>query len=112
MSHFYAIGMYRYKDYRAAGLPILPVVKGPSAARPYIFAYIIAFIIAGAALTFFSYTGYIFLASVIGLGFFWLGWGLKNYHKSDEIWGKKMFLISLAVNLGVSLLIAVGSWLP
>ncbi|MGC6746824.1 hypothetical protein ACP0HM_34510 [Escherichia coli] len=37
---------FRFKDYRAANIPVLPVVKGISVAKNHITLYIIAFAVA------------------------------------------------------------------
>lgn len=112
MPHFYAISMYRYKDYKAAGLPVLAVKKGMAAARRQIILYIIGFIVAAASLTFAGYTGYIYLAAVLVLGLYWLGRGIQKYKLDDEKWGRLMFLTSLVVNLAISVSIALGGHLP
>ena len=110
MPHFYAIGMYRYKDYRAANLPILPVKRGMAAARFQIIIYILLFTVAAALLSVFGYTGYIYLVAVILFGLYWLYQSRSKL--KDEAWGKRMFLASLVVTLGTSFLIAVGGRLP
>ncbi len=109
MPHFYAIAMYRYDDYKKAGLPVLPVVKGTRAAKVQVLAYITTFILACSLLTVWGYTGYIYLA-VVGLaGLYWLWLGIKNYNKlSDKMWGKKMFLFSLIVILVLAVMLSVG----
>ncbi len=40
MPHSYAIAIFRFKDYRAANIPVLPVVKGISVAKNHITVYI------------------------------------------------------------------------
>lgn len=112
MPHFYAIAMYRYKDYKAAGLPVLPVIKSMRAARHQILAYIVLFTAAATLLTAFGYTGYIYLAVVLTLGLYWLWKGLTDYSLGDELWGKKMFLTSLIITIGISIMISFGSMLP
>ncbi len=42
MPHSYAIAIFRFKDYQAANIPVLPVVKGISVAKNHIGLYIIA----------------------------------------------------------------------
>ncbi|XNM43921.1 hypothetical protein ACLK10_02430 [Escherichia coli] len=46
MPHSYAIAIFRFKDYQAANIPVLPVVKGISVAKNHITLYIIAFAVA------------------------------------------------------------------
>lgn len=51
MPHSYAIAIFRFKDYQAANIPVLPVVKGISVAKNHITLYIIAFAVATLMLT-------------------------------------------------------------
>lgn len=46
MPHSYAIAIFRFKDYQAANIPVLPVVKRISVAKNHITLYIIAFAVA------------------------------------------------------------------
>ncbi len=113
MPHFYAIAMYRYEDYKKAGLPVLPVKKGMAHARQQILGYIAAFTLAAGGLTVFGYTGYIYLAvvSLLGLSWLWKGlYGLKKF--DDTMWGRKMFLFSLIVITVLSVIIPLGAKLP
>jgi heme o synthase len=113
MPHFYAIAMYRINDYKRAGLPVLPVKRGLQAARIQILLYIAGFTAVAAGLTIFGYTGYIYLVSILALGLYWLVSGLGGYTDARSAqWGRKLFFISLIVNLGFSLMVAVGSRLP
>lgn len=112
MPHFYAIAMYRFKDYKAAGLPVLTVKKGMAGARRQIMLYILAFGVVMALLTILGPAGYIYLAAAVTLTAYWLYRGLYERKLNDEQWGKRLFLISLLVNLVWSVLTAVGSRLP
>ncbi len=110
MPHFYAIAMYRFKDYRAAGLPVLPVEKGMLAAKKQILTYIVIFILACALLTIFDYTGYTYLAVMSATGLCWLYLGIKNFQVlSDKVWGRKMFLFSLIIITSLSFMLPVGA---
>lgn len=112
MPHFYAIAMYRFKDYKAAGLPVLTVVKGMRQARLQIMVYILLFTLSGLLLSIFGYTGYIYLAGVLALGIYWFMKGYLAYGMADKDWGRRIFLVSLVVNLGWSILAAAGGRLP
>jgi heme o synthase len=113
MAHFYSIGLYRLKDYKAAGLPILPVIRGAKQTRRQIFLYIVGFMAATSLLTLYNFTGYIYLLVMIIISLLWLrkGFGGK-YEKDDSQWGKRMFLFSLNVILIVSIMLALGPLLP
>lgn len=113
MPHFYAIAMYRYKDYKAAGLPVLTVKKGMKAARSQIIAYIMVFGAVTALLSIIGPAGYVYLAGVVLLSIFWLYKGLfRAWGLADQQWGRRMFLTSMIINLGWSILTALGGRLP
>jgi heme o synthase len=113
MPHFYAIAMYRAKDYAAANIPVLPVKKGMHAAKTSILLYIVAFVIVSGLLTVYGYTGIIYLVLMSALGVIWFYKGLVGFRTQDDVtWGKRMFLFSLVVNMAFCLLIPLGAWLP
>lgn len=108
MPHFYAIAIYRLSDYSNASLPVLPVKKGIKVAQIHILLYIVGFIAASALLSFYQFTGTLYLISISILGLFWLGYGLKGFRSMDNvIWAKKMFGFSLLVLLAVCIMMSV-----
>jgi protoheme IX farnesyltransferase len=114
MPHFYAIGMYRLQDYKNAGLPILPVVKGMRATKIQIVAYAAAFVIACALLTVFGYTGITYLVVTVGLGLWWFMKGMQGFKQGidDVKWARKMFFYSLIITLTTAIMLSVGALLP
>lgn len=106
MPHFYAIAIYRLDDYRAASIPVLPVVKGLYNTKIQMLLYIIAFVIAACMLTLFGYTGYAYL-TVTGLfGMIWLWLCIKGFTSGDNtLWARKMFLFSLVIVMGLCIMI-------
>lgn len=113
MPHFYAIAIYRAKEYKKAKLPVLPVVKGMQRTKTEILSYIIGFVIASLLLSAFGYTGYTFALVTLLLGGIWLKKGLGGFARSDHaVWGKQMFIFSLVVLLTTSSTLALSSWLP
>jgi protoheme IX farnesyltransferase len=113
MPHFYAIAIYRYGDYKAAGVAVLPVIKGRRAAKLQILLYMVGFMAAVSSLTLLGYTGYIYLvlALVVALSWFWRALrGLSA--KDDRLWARGVFRHSLLVITLLSVLIAVGAVLP
>jgi protoheme IX farnesyltransferase len=110
MAHFYSIAMYRQKDYKNAGIPVMPVVHGIARTKLSVMGYIIAFIAATTLLTVFGYTGFIYLTVMLGLGLAWLILGIRNYNSMDAVkWGKSMFLFSLTVILSLAVMLSVGA---
>lgn len=111
MPHFYAIGMRRYKDYSAAGLPILPVKKGALPTKIQILAYIPPFVFGAWMLTLLGHTSVIFLVGMTILGGWWFYKGVQGFKTTDdEKWALMMFLFSLKVLLGFAILLSVD-WL-
>jgi protoheme IX farnesyltransferase len=109
MAHFYSIAIYRAKDYKNAGIPVLPVVRGVRRAKLSIFGYIIAFIAACSLLTVYDYTGYIFLAVMAGISLAWLILGLRGFNTTEDVkWGRGMFFFSLTVILTLAVMLSVG----
>lgn len=113
MPHFYAIAMFRSKDYAAARIPVLPLVKGNTVTKRYMVAYIVAFIAATVWIWALGYGNYIYLTLVLGMGLAWLWLGIKGFKtKEDNNWAKQMFLTSLLIILFLSLILSVGTLLP
>lgn len=113
MPHFYAIALYRLKDYKAAGLPVMPAKRGVETTKKQILAYIAVFILAAAMLAVLGYAEILYAAviSVVGLYWFWIG--AKNFRVSDyALWGRQMFLFSLVVITSFSILLCMNAWLP
>jgi protoheme IX farnesyltransferase len=98
MPHFYAIAIRRAKDYKAAGIPVLPVIKSFKAAKNQIIAYTLAFVLTVIALTVAGYTGLIYTL-IAGLpALYWLYVGAQGFDAvDDKLWAKRMFMVSLIV---------------
>ena len=105
MPHCYAIAVFRYKDYTAANIPILPIKKGIPSTRKHVIGYMLAFMAATLMLTFGGYTGYGFLAVAIAVNVIWLHTAWWGFGRTDHrIWGRKLFMGSI---LTVTLLCAM-----
>jgi heme o synthase len=113
MPHFYAIALFRLSDYKAAGVPVLPVVKGTRHTKIQILLYIVAFTAAIIALTISNITGYTFVAVMCLLTGVWFRRGLQGFAvQDDKDWGRKMFLFSLIIILALSVMLSLDTWLP
>jgi heme o synthase len=113
MPHFYAIAIYRFKDYKAASLPVLPVKYGMRAAKLQIVIYTFVFTITTILLTVFGYTGYIFAIVMALVGLYWLSKGIQSFKATDDAtWARGMFGTSLIVILCLAIMLSVGTILP
>lgn len=113
MPHFYSIAIYRLKDYKAAGIPVLPAVKGIVAAQKQITGYIVVFIVASLSLSVYGYTGYVYAVVMTVLGIAWLQKAMQGYQAENKTdWAHGLFRFSLIVLMSFSFLISVDAWLP
>ncbi len=91
--HFYALAMRRVEEYRAANVPMLPVVKGFSSTKRSIYLWIVALF----PLPFFlPELGLPFLILATALNIGWIATGIYARKFKDDIkWAKLMFVYSL-----------------
>lgn len=91
--HFYSLAMRRVEEYRDAGVPMLPVVKGFNTTKKHIIIWVsallpIPFLLSSLGISF------LILATLLNLG--WLGLGILGYKMKDDVkWAKLMFVYSL-----------------
>ncbi|MDN3987757.1 heme o synthase [Zwartia vadi] len=109
--HFWALALYRTRDYENSGLPMLPVTHGQQFTRLHILLYSIALMATTALPYVIGMSGWLYLlcAMVLGALFVWYAWKLYR-HYSDEL-SRRLFKFSI---LYLSLLFAallVDHWL-
>lgn len=93
--HTFAIAMKRSEEYRAAGVPMLPVVAGFAVAKRQIFIYI-ACLLPFPFLLYELGLPFIIVATVLNIG--WLVISIKGLkgQKDDVQWAHSIFIYSLA----------------
>ncbi|WP_088326428.1 heme o synthase [Bacillus subtilis] len=93
MPHFYSIAIRKHEEYKAAKVPMLPVVKGIK--RTYIQTNIYLVVLVAISVLFGSLSIGLMLVALL-LGILWLMLSLLGYKKMDsEKWAKSMFIFSL-----------------
>ncbi|KAB1579908.1 heme o synthase [Serratia marcescens] len=108
MPHSYAIAIFRFKDYQAANIPVLPVVKGISVAKNHITVYILAFMIATLMLALVGYAGYKYLIVAAAVSVWWLGMALRGYKtENDSVWARKLFVFSIVAITSLSVMMSI-----
>ncbi|GAB2803250.1 heme o synthase [Halomonas shantousis] len=109
MPHSYAIAIFRFKDYQAASIPVLPVKKGIPAAKRSIVAYIMVFMVTALTLTLTGYVGYGYFVVIASMSLYWLYSALSGTWKmqDDNVWAKKQFGFSILMVMALSLMMAV-----
>ncbi|GAC91252.1 protoheme IX farnesyltransferase [Anoxybacillus flavithermus NBRC 109594] len=91
--HFLALAMKRCEEYRAAGIPMLPVVHGFAITKRQIVIWIAALL----PLPFYLFSlgvPFLVIATLLNVG--WLALGLAGFKMKDDMkWAKWMFIYSL-----------------
>ncbi|EKN4919085.1 protoheme IX farnesyltransferase [Yersinia enterocolitica] len=113
MPHSYAIAIFRFKDYQAANIPVLPVIKGISVTKNHITLYILAFMVATLMLTLSGYAGYKYLVVAAAVSVWWLGMALRGYKATnDSVWARKLFVFSIIAITSLSVMMSVDFNVP
>jgi len=101
--HFWALALYRRKEYEKVGMPMLPVTHGEEFTRLHILLYTV--ILFGVALMPYGYgmSGLIYLASSLVLNTVFMVYAVKLYRKYSDELSRSMFRYSI---LYLSLLFA------
>jgi protoheme IX farnesyltransferase len=115
LPEFYSISIYRKREYAAANIPVISVVKGVRQTKFQIFIYTFLFVLSSVLLGVCGYAGIIYRLVMLILGIYWLwlaGQGLKTAPKDDDAWAKRMFHFSMIIILAYCVMLAAGPRLP
>ncbi|MDD0975217.1 heme o synthase [Pseudomonas fontis] len=113
MPHSYAIAIFRFNDYLAASIPVLPVKRGILVAKKHILWYIVAFLVATLMLTFGGYAGMSYLAVAAAMGMYWLYMAWTGYKAVDDrVWARKLFVFSIFTITALSVMMSLDTKVP
>ncbi|HQZ58594.1 MAG TPA: heme o synthase [Acinetobacter sp.] len=105
MPHSWAIAIYRFDDYKNAGVPILPVARSILRTKIESVIYVVLFTLAVNALYFYGYTNVVFLIISNLLCAYWLYIGILGFKAdNDQLWAKRFFLFSVILITIMSLI--------
>ncbi|MYL37866.1 heme o synthase [Halobacillus litoralis] len=91
--HFLALAMKKKEEYKAAGIPMLPVVHGFKMTKRQIVVYVACLLPLPIYL---ASLGPVFLVTAFLLSFGWLALGIAGFFmKNDDKWATWMFVYSL-----------------
>jgi protoheme IX farnesyltransferase len=108
MPHAYAIAIARLRDYDAAGIPVLPVLRGIARTKRQIVLFILAFIAAALALPLLHYAGWAYCAAVAAVGAGWLRLAWSGRAAGDDrAWARAVFGFSLLVVTVLSVMMSI-----
>lgn len=98
MPHFYAISIFRLKDYKQANIPVMPVATSISHTKIHIFIWTLLFFIIILMPFILGYLGWLYLIVAIILGFSWIIIAYNGFKALDDIkWSKKVFFFSIII---------------
>ncbi|MEX2415340.1 MAG: heme o synthase [Paenibacillaceae bacterium] len=94
--HFWALGIRRMEEYRAAGFQILPVVKGVYRTKLQMLPYVVLLLPVSLLLYYMDYVGMYYFVAALVLGVLWLLLCLAGFvTKDDDRWAKRTFIFSI-----------------
>ena len=97
--HFWALSLYRCRDYERVGVPMLPVVAGPGETRRQILLYSLVFVPVAISPYFIGLGGlsYLAVSSILGAVFLKLAFDVRRITEGREgdATAKKLFLFSI-----------------
>jgi heme o synthase len=95
--HFWALALFRCRDYARAGVPMLPVVAGERATKVQMFIYTLALLPAAVAPGLLGVAGPVYLAGAIILGLTFVAAAWSVLRSPDGVYGpaKRMFGFSI-----------------
>ncbi len=113
LPEFYSIAIYRQKEYVAASIPLISVVKGARITTVHIFLHTLAFTVSALLLTAFGYASKTY-AVVMGICcLYWLCLAYRGMNANDlNEWSRRMFRFSIIILLVFSLMISIDTYLP
>jgi protoheme IX farnesyltransferase len=93
--HFWALALYRNKDYEQSGLPMLPVTHGQQFTRLHILLYSVA-LLATTLLPFaVRMSGILYLVCALWLGGMFVRYAWRLYREYSDALARKMFRFSI-----------------
>lgn len=94
--HFWALGIRRMEEYRAAGFPLLPVVRGTYPTKISMIRYVVLLIPVSLLLYAYGYVGHLYFYAATIMGLYWAFLCVKGFKAEDEVqWAKKTFIYSI-----------------
>jgi len=113
MPHSWGIAVYRFQDYKNAGIPILPVARSIHRTKVESLIYVILFGVVMNGLFFFGYANWLYMAVLNILTLYWIYLSIQGFKaKDDEAWAKQYFMYSVKLITVISILFCFTSTAP
>lgn len=113
MPHSWAIAIYRFDDYKNAGIPILPVARSILRTKIESLIYVVLFTVAMNALFVYGYANWLYLVILNALCIYWFYIGVLGFKaEKDQLWAKRFFLFSVILITVISICFSFTSTAP
>ncbi|RFB06458.1 heme o synthase [Parvularcula marina] len=108
--HFWALALVKSADYDAAGIPMMPNVKGAEHTRLQIWIYSLILIPVAISPFFFDFASWLYLAvaAIGGLAFLHAAFGVWRQGTDKQAW--RLFAISIFYLFGLFLALIIEHW--
>ena len=93
--HFWALALYRQKDYADVGVPMLPVVAGPEATRKQILVYSVVLAATSLLPTLIGTAGWLYFAAALVLSGIFVRDAWQLYRKPSDRLAMRLFKFSI-----------------
>lgn len=93
--HFWALSLYKLKEYAKAGIPMLPVTHGEKTTRLYILLYTLLMVAVVMMPFVTGFFGWIYLIGAVLLNMIFLYYAWKLYRKYSDELARKTFYYSI-----------------
>jgi len=108
--HSWALALYKNDEYTKAGIPMMPVVKGPRSTKRQSLVYMLLLFICSIVLFISGHFNYVYLVGAIIFNTSLLYCTWKMWQEDDEqfVWAKRTFFCSLIFILGMFSSMVIG----
>ncbi len=106
--HFWALAIFRHKEYKKVGVPMLPVTHGLAYTRMQILLYSVLLLLVTILPYLAGMSGVIYLASAVILGVIFLVYAINIYRRPDDpkvAWDTFMYSVKYLMLIFIALLI-------
>lgn len=94
--HFFALAMVKVEDYRAANIPMLPVVKSFLETKIQTVVFTVLLVFSSFSFVVFREMGWLYLSIAMTLGITYIILSILGFWAKDDLkWARQMFLYSL-----------------
>lgn len=113
MPHSWGIAIYRFEDYKNAGIPILPVARSIHRTKIESLIYVVLFCITMNGLFIYGYANWMYVVVLNLFCLYWVYLSIQGFKaENDQLWAKQYFMFSVKLITVISLLFSFTSIAP